>query len=416
MRTRSLAGCLATVVAITGVRAQDDSSSKPSADPVRIEALVRDLGHEEPARRDRAMKELEAVGRPAAPALQKALESDDPEVQWRAEKLLRTIRDTGPSAPDRSGDPDETPGGGVLIRPRSGGGSQSFQFRFQGSLGEGGTVIQQSPDGVKVTVTRVEDGKRVTKVYEAKSSEEFREKYPEIAGQYGIGGGGAAAGRPPTAPRLLARPEPADPGPATEPETPEEFDQRVDRHFRDMEREMADVERWMRDSGGRNDSRLEEFLRRFNDRFGRMEPRGAESPSEDREPDPAENAEKEPGAPGTERPRAETPAPPAKPSARPAPREFGVRAKGMDPALAAQLGLDSADGAVITEIDPDSTAARLGLERHDIVRALNGTPVDSPWTLRRLAPSALSGEKVKIEILRQGKPLTLEKAAADLVK
>ena len=60
--------------------------------------------------------------------------------------------------------------------------------------------------------------------------------------------------------------------------------------------------------------------------------------------------------------------------------------------------------------------SRLGLERHDIVRALNGTPVDSPWTLRRLGPSALSGEKVKVEILRQGKPLTLEKAAADLVK
>ncbi len=210
MRNIWLVSCLASLLTVSSAPAQDTPPAKTAADPTRIESLIRDLGHEEPARRDRAMKDLESVGRPAVPALQKALESGDPEIQWRAEKLLRSIRDAGSSEPKDSGDLEEPPGGGVLIRPRAGGGAQSFQFRFQGNLGDGSTVIQQSPDGVKVTVTRVEDGKRITKVYEAKSAEEFREKYPEIAGQHGIGG---SAGRAPSAPRLLARPGPANPGP-----------------------------------------------------------------------------------------------------------------------------------------------------------------------------------------------------------
>ena len=56
----------------------------------RVDALVRQLGDDEFAVRERAVRELEAIGPDAGPALRKALaESPSPEVRLRADRLLR---------------------------------------------------------------------------------------------------------------------------------------------------------------------------------------------------------------------------------------------------------------------------------------------------------------------------------------
>jgi hypothetical protein len=61
------------------------------ARPERIAGLVRQLGHDKLVKRQAASKELEAVGEPALDALGKAANDDDPEVRWRAEKLIGRI-------------------------------------------------------------------------------------------------------------------------------------------------------------------------------------------------------------------------------------------------------------------------------------------------------------------------------------
>lgn len=57
-----------------------------------IEALIRDLGAERHDARERATELLRRVGQPALDALEKAAESDDPEVRLRARDLLADVR------------------------------------------------------------------------------------------------------------------------------------------------------------------------------------------------------------------------------------------------------------------------------------------------------------------------------------
>jgi uncharacterized protein (TIGR03067 family) len=66
------------------------------ADPVedagRIAALVKQLGHDEYAKREEASKALEAAGESALGALRKAANSDDdPEIRHRAGRIIRVV-------------------------------------------------------------------------------------------------------------------------------------------------------------------------------------------------------------------------------------------------------------------------------------------------------------------------------------
>jgi uncharacterized protein (TIGR03067 family) len=59
-----------------------------------IAQLIKRLGDDSFAKREAASKELEAIGEPALAALQKAAAStDDAEVQWRAEQIVRNVTD-----------------------------------------------------------------------------------------------------------------------------------------------------------------------------------------------------------------------------------------------------------------------------------------------------------------------------------
>lgn len=87
----SLALILATALAgftQTGIALPE----KPIALEQIVDNLVRDLGSERYDQREAATKALRQIGSPAMPALEKAAESDDPEVAVRARKLLLDLR------------------------------------------------------------------------------------------------------------------------------------------------------------------------------------------------------------------------------------------------------------------------------------------------------------------------------------
>jgi WD40 repeat protein len=64
----------------------------------RVEALVAELGQATFKARDRVQRQLQEVGRPAIPALRRALKSDDPELQMRAAAAIEAINKDTTSA------------------------------------------------------------------------------------------------------------------------------------------------------------------------------------------------------------------------------------------------------------------------------------------------------------------------------
>ena len=67
------------------------SAFAQEAPGARIEKLVKQLGSDEYQEREDASRKLKEIGRPAIPALKKALKSEDLEVRLRAESILKEI-------------------------------------------------------------------------------------------------------------------------------------------------------------------------------------------------------------------------------------------------------------------------------------------------------------------------------------
>jgi hypothetical protein len=76
--------------------AQEAKKDQDSPDKERIEQLVRDLASEDFRVREKATEELQKIGAGAVQFLKEALKSDDPEVRWRAEGILKKIENPQP--------------------------------------------------------------------------------------------------------------------------------------------------------------------------------------------------------------------------------------------------------------------------------------------------------------------------------
>lgn len=125
------------------------------ADPGRIEQLVRDLGSETYATREKADQELRTLGSQAVPALKQAVADPDPERARRARAILEEL-DKKPSKP--------------APRPKAEATSRSMKL----SIG---------PDGRVEAVVAEKDasGRTVEKTYTADSMDDFQAKHPEVA-------------------------------------------------------------------------------------------------------------------------------------------------------------------------------------------------------------------------------------------
>ncbi|MDW5375742.1 DegQ family serine endoprotease [Halomonas sp. HP20-15] len=85
---------------------------------------------------------------------------------------------------------------------------------------------------------------------------------------------------------------------------------------------------------------------------------------------------------------------------------LGVVIQPVSRDLAESFGLDGPRGALIADVAEDAPAAKAGLQAGDIIVAVDGQKIDQSSTLPRLIGKVAPGEKIELELLRNGKQLT----------
>lgn len=75
-----------------------------------------------------------------------------------------------------------------------------------------------------------------------------------------------------------------------------------------------------------------------------------------------------------------------------------------------ELGLpeDLTDGALIVEIQPNSSAAEAGLQPLDVITAVDGVTIESGQHLRQQLYQHQVGDTIPIDIIREGEPMTVD--------
>ena len=82
---------------------------------------------------------------------------------------------------------------------------------------------------------------------------------------------------------------------------------------------------------------------------------------------------------------------------------LGVTIQEVNQTLADSFKLDKPEGALISGVDKGSAADQAGLRPGDVIRKLGGQPIISSGDLPALVGQATPGEKVVLEIWREGK-------------
>ena len=86
--------------------------------------------------------------------------------------------------------------------------------------------------------------------------------------------------------------------------------------------------------------------------------------------------------------------------------DIGIRAQTITPPLAAALQLAHPDGVILSDVVPNSPAARAGLRPGDVVLALDGKAMENGRQLQVGLYRRFAGDVVTLEIGRDGTPLT----------
>jgi len=77
------------------------------------------------------------------------------------------------------------------------------------------------------------------------------------------------------------------------------------------------------------------------------------------------------------------------------------------------MKLNCRKGALVGDVEPNSPAARAGLEPGDVILELNGKPVTDSRELRLAVSSLAPGTQIKMRILRNGQTKDIAMTLAD---
>jgi serine protease Do len=93
---------------------------------------------------------------------------------------------------------------------------------------------------------------------------------------------------------------------------------------------------------------------------------------------------------------------------------LGVEIQNVTPDLADGLGLNKAEGALVTEPMPGSPAAKSGMASGDVITSLDGQPIKDDHALSRQLTDLAPGTNIAIGILRSGREQTISVTLGDV--
>ena len=147
----------------------------------RIDELVKQLGAEEFAVREKATEELRKIGKPAEEALRKALAGDDPEVRERARAVLDSMAEKPKApAPKRALPGPGFRGSSVTVQSVNG------DSTYKIAPGDGSAPLTFLKDKAGSVKLEYVDAQGASKTAEAESIAKFLADHKELAAAHGI--------------------------------------------------------------------------------------------------------------------------------------------------------------------------------------------------------------------------------------
>lgn len=93
---------------------------------------------------------------------------------------------------------------------------------------------------------------------------------------------------------------------------------------------------------------------------------------------------------------------------------LGVGIQPISPDIASALGLENRNGALVSNVVPDSPAAKAGIQTGDVVTKFADTAIESPHELSRIVSMTDPGQTAPVVVRRNGESITLEARVAEL--
>ena len=95
---------------------------------------------------------------------------------------------------------------------------------------------------------------------------------------------------------------------------------------------------------------------------------------------------------------------------------LGVFVQRLTPELATALGYPKADGALVTQVNPDSPASHAKLRNGDIIRRVNGRAITSAAQVKNIVGLVRVGNKIHLQVLRAGRVMNMTVVITDIKK
>lgn len=94
--------------------------------------------------------------------------------------------------------------------------------------------------------------------------------------------------------------------------------------------------------------------------------------------------------------------------------QLGVTIQPVTAEIAANLNLPEVRGVIVSSVEPNSPAARAGVQAGDVIKGFNGAPVTDSNSLRNLIASTAPGTEIALTLWRDGNEQQVRATLAEL--
>ncbi|HOE91525.1 MAG TPA: trypsin-like peptidase domain-containing protein, partial [Candidatus Cloacimonadota bacterium] len=92
---------------------------------------------------------------------------------------------------------------------------------------------------------------------------------------------------------------------------------------------------------------------------------------------------------------------------------FGFKVQDLTPMIVSYLNLKSSDGVIVSAVDKAGPAIKAGLIKGDVINSINGAVINNTNDAELAVSDISPGDKVKINIIRDGKITSLDLVAGE---